>query len=347
MSLDICLVGFGAIGALYACALERSSKARVTAVCRSNYETIREHGLEIVSDRLGKIPSWKPHRVVRTVAEAADRPYTFIVCAMKCVPEVIKTTHILRPLLQKLSDSPATAIVLLQNGIGIEDDFLEWLDRHNLGNNVISGCAWVDTTAVNEGKTVTQSGSERLVLGYHRPAPSLVNLTGKFSEDIAKKQLDLLCTLLRDGSTNPEPVTDIDAARWHKILWNASFSTLCTLTRATVGDVLAVDSARTSLADIMLEVLSVAHASLSPSSSATLPDSVRFDIIRHENPKSVFKPSMLVDLEAGRPMEVEAIVGGVLKRARAVGVQVPRLELIYAGLSVLQKDLLRRRNAQS
>ena len=124
---------------------------------------------------------------------------------------------------------------------------------------------------------------------------------------------------------------------------NASFSTICTLTRSTVGHVLAVPSARAELAGVMNEVLAVAKASLVPlSSEATsmLPETVVQDIINHENQKSVFKPSMLVDLEAGRPMEVEAIIGGVLKRARAQGVAAPRLELIYAGLSVIQNAIL-------
>ena len=87
----------------------------------------------------------------------------------------------------------------------------------------------------------------------------------------------------------------------------------------------------------------VAKASLAPLSAtamATLPETVVQDVIDHENPKSIFKPSMLVDLEAGRPVEVEAIVGGVLRRARHARVPVPKLEFIYAGLCVIQKNLL-------
>ena len=51
---------------------------------------------------------------------------------------------------------------------------------------------------------------------------------------------------------------------------------------------------------------------------------------------------MLVDLDCRRPMEVEAIVGGVLRRARAKGVPTPKLDLVYAGLSVIQSELLKR-----
>lgn len=157
--------------------------------------------------------------MVRSVTEAADRQYSFIICATKCVPEVKRTIDILLPLLATLSSSPDTTIVLLQNGIGIEDDILDWLDEHNLGNTVISGCAWVDTTMIDGGKKVTQHGNEKLVLGYHRPQASHTKYATRFSKDTAIKQLDAFCDLLRAGSTNPEAAGDIDIARWRKVLW--------------------------------------------------------------------------------------------------------------------------------
>ena len=125
---------------------------------------------------------------------------------------------------------------------------------------------------------------------------------------------------------------------------NASFSTLCTLTRADVGAVLAHEASRAALGDIMHEVLAVARASLVPSPAVeeVLADTVVNEIISQENPESVFRPSMLVDLDCGRPMEVEAIVGGVLKRARTHGVPTPKLDLVYAGLSVIQGGLLKK-----
>ena len=51
---------------------------------------------------------------------------------------------------------------------------------------------------------------------------------------------------------------------------------------------------------------------------------------------STFKPSMLLDVEAGRPCELEVIVGSILDRARAKAVETPRLDLIYASLKAYQ-----------
>ena len=93
----------------------------------------------------------------------------------------------------------------------------------------------------------------------------------------------------------------------------------------------------------MSEVLSVAYASLPTNEAvkAALPATVAHDIVDNENPLSVFKPSMLVDLEAGRPIELEAIIGGILRRARAKAIEVPTITLIYANLKVIQTALLR------
>ena len=99
----------------------------------------------------------------------------------------------------------------------------------------------------------------------------------------------------------------------------------------------------------MSEVLIVARANLpaSPSAANVLHDRVAQDIVDNENPASVFKPSMLVDLEAGRPMEVEAIIGGILKRAQAHAIPVPRLTFVYAGLKVIQASLIARHKLRS
>jgi len=291
-----------------------------------------------VSDKFGTVHGWKPHKVVRTAEEAADRHYSFIVCATKCVPEVISTPDILAPLVSPLL-SPNTVFLLIQNGIGIEDDLRAALAARGFKNIIMSACAWVDTTMVDGGLKVTQIGTERLTIGYHRPSSET---DSTFSEDVAEKALTLLSELLTAGGSTPEPVVDIDAARWQKVLWNASFSTLCTLSRCTVGDVLRIEPARKALSDIMVEVLTVARANLSPSSALSLPDTVIQAIIDHESPESIFKPSMLVDLESGRPMEIQAIQGGVLNRARASQIPTPRLEVVYAALSIVQEQLLGR-----
>lgn len=116
---------------------------------------------------------------------------------------------------------------------------------------------------------------------------------------------------------------------------------MCTLTRATVGEILAIPEVRENLEAIMLEILSVSRSVLPSEAATQLPDSVARSIVENENAESVFKPSMLVDLECGRPMEVEAIVGGIIRGSRRHGLSVPRLDMIYASLKVIQRSLVK------
>lgn len=57
---------------------------------------------------------------------------------------------------------------------------------------------------------------------------------------------------------------------------------------------------------------------------------------------SAFKPSMLLDIESGRPFELEAIVGSVLDRARMKAVETPRLDVLYAILKINQDAAVRK-----
>lgn len=157
--------------------------------------------------------------MVRTVKEAADRHYSYIICAFKCVPEITTTPALLSPLLAQLSASPPaqpTTFVLLQNGIGIEDDLQAALAKIDAPSVVISGCCWVDTTALDGGRRIEQHGNpERLVLGYHRPHGDSPN----HDEQMGRRSLDTLCGLFQAAGGNAEAVSDIDIARWRKVLW--------------------------------------------------------------------------------------------------------------------------------
>ncbi len=124
-----------------------------------------------------------------------------------------ETSKIIAPLLDSLGPSSETAIVLLQNGVGIEDDIYDALSQRNLNIPVISGCAWVDATAIDNGKTVTQYGNERLVIGYHKPPAPVA-----FSEAASKAALDHFHDLLAAAGGNVE-ASEIDVARWRKVLW--------------------------------------------------------------------------------------------------------------------------------
>ncbi|ETW84106.1 hypothetical protein HETIRDRAFT_150945 [Heterobasidion irregulare TC 32-1] len=345
--LQICVVGLGAIGTYYALALEKSGRAQVTAVCRSNLGTLIENGVDVVSDGLGRVAAWKPHRAVPTPEEAADRRYDFVICAFKALPDVNPTPKLIAPLLHSTD-----CFVLIQNGIGIHAD----LQAARPDAAIISSCAWIDATTVGGGRSVVQSGPDKLTSGLH---PGLVASSedGQTAEDEGVQSLRLFHELLVAGGAGSEVTDDINAARWQKILWNATFSTLCTVSRSPVADLLCSQLLPVTLPTvkgIMEEVVSVARST--GVTASKLPENKVDQVIadcleqysdeRRTSP-SRFKPSMLVDLEAGRPMEVEPIVGSVVKIARKHAVATPRLDMIYAQLMILQRAVLRARHVVS
>ncbi|KZP27115.1 hypothetical protein FIBSPDRAFT_818726 [Athelia psychrophila] len=67
----------------------------------------------------------------------------------------------------------------------------------------------------------------------------------------------------------------------------------------------------------------------------------------HDKANSTHLPSMLLDAENGRPMEVEVIVGEVVRMAKRVGVAVPRIEMMYAMLLIVQNQIVRKWETQA
>jgi len=179
----------------------------------------------------------------------------------------------------------------------------------------------------------------------------------------SQARLDLVVELLEKGGGHAIPTPHIEAERWRKNLWNIGYSVFCTMSRANCAAILT-DKWEPTTAPIvrgfMEEAVAIARAAgLSPS---LLPDSAIEDAERvtyveyaetYPPRKEVsftpvhYKPSMLVDLESGRPIEVEGIVGGVVKRGRELGVHSPRLETAYATLLLIQESLLQAYRART
>lgn len=120
---------------------------------------------------------------------------------------------------------------------------------------------------------------------------------------------------------------------WLKLLGTAVFNPLSALTRATVVDICRHPASRQLVIDLMREVAAVANA---------FGVELRLPIERRlEGAEKLghHKTSMLQDLEAGRRMEIDALVGAVVEIARWVEVETPRLETIEAAVSLLDQQI--------
>ncbi|HTR78813.1 MAG TPA: 2-dehydropantoate 2-reductase [Gemmatimonadaceae bacterium] len=152
-----------------------------------------------------------------------------------------------------------------------------------------------------------------------------------------------------DGSTTPRvesiaacltragfkaPVTDnIRSEIWVKVWGNMSFNPISALTHATLSDLLAFPLSRQLSIAIMREAEQVA---------ANLGVTFRISIERRiagAEKVGPHKTSMLQDVEAGKPMEIEALVGAVVELGRLTETATPHLDAVYACVSLLGKTL--------
>ncbi|TDL20514.1 6-phosphogluconate dehydrogenase C-terminal domain-like protein [Rickenella mellea] len=345
---NVLLVGYGAVGAIYSLILTRSGCARVTAVARGNFDAVQRSGMHIKSRKYGDIHAWRPTRLCRSVADAIDEQYDYVVVCTKALPEVLPTSKLLAPLLSKVSyEHPQPAYVLLQNGLGVERDLYEAAkDASNSEGakpRIISTAVWIGTNLISENE-VEHNDFDRVTIGVYKPSDDLSD-TSMPPEDA--RLLEDFGGMLRAGGTEVTIVPEIQSIKFRKNFWNLAFSSIATLTRHPLPAVFrdrSIDERVTpAIRGILLETLAVGRAlGFSPSA---LPDSIVEDTIEptrriHARADSTHKASMLLDLENGRPLEVEVIVGEVVRNARRLGVDIPRIETLYALLTILQGQLL-------
>jgi 2-dehydropantoate 2-reductase len=120
---------------------------------------------------------------------------------------------------------------------------------------------------------------------------------------------------------------------WVKILGNVAFNPISALTRATIVRIATDPDTRVLVRNIMTEVAAVATKL-----GAELPITIEQRIAGAEK-VGEHKTSMLQDLESGRPLELEAVVGAVLEIGERLGVAMPNTQAVYGCTKLLEKTL--------
>jgi len=298
------IVGTGAVGGFYGALLARAG-AEVAVVSRSDYETVRRAGIHVRSP-LGE---WifRPAAVYRSAAEIASPPDYVVLCT-KVLP------HIDRAALIRDAVGPDTAIVLIQNGVEIEDGLARVFPDHEL----ISGLAFVCVSRTAPGQV------------WHQAYGNL--MLGDYPAGISPR-VESLCAAFGRAGVRAKATADIVTARWRKCVWNTPFNPLSVLSGGLyTSDIL--QSQETFVRTLMGEVCAIAAATGHP-----LPEDVIDRNIEDTRRMPPYKTSMLLDFEAGRPMETEAILGNAVRAARREGVAVPHLESVYALMQLRQRQL--------
>ncbi|KAL4784441.1 ketopantoate reductase PanE/ApbA C terminal-domain-containing protein [Aspergillus varians] len=311
---QICLIGSGGVGTIASVVLAKSTLAHVTCVLRSKYDYVLQHGWDIASIDHGKLPGWKPHRIVRSAAEAATNEhgdpveYDYVVVCTKQLPNLNPVADVISAVMT----AGKTTVVLIQNGMGIEEEVI----RAWPGNAVLSSVSHIGSS-IRDPNVVVQTGKDVSKMGPHLHP----GLDDSVSVERATRFVDMY---VQGGASVCELVDDIQVARWEKLLWNGTFNTVCALMRMDVGQLQRSKGRESMLVPMMWEIWNTAKAA-----GHAMPESI-VEWMAYRLPDDCsYRPSMLLDLENGRPMELEVILGWPLKKAQELGVDVPHMATVH------------------
>jgi 2-dehydropantoate 2-reductase len=293
-------LGGGAIGAFYGGYLSKAG-LRVSVVCRSNYEVVKQSGFTIKSI-LGDY-QFKPTHVYQPAENPDEFPDYLLVCT-----KVLSQDH--APGFMAAFVGEKTTIVLIQNGIDIELG----VQKAFPNNKLISGIAFICVSQHQPGQ-IHHIDYGRLVLGGYPSGQSdeVDYLTACFN------QVKLPC---RGSAT-------IQKERWQKLIWNAPFNPLSVLTGVSTDKLIAAKDSYKLVKGIMKEVQVIAA-----SCGHILPDTLIDKNLTDTQSMPPYKTSMLLDYEAGKPIELEAILGDPISIAQNNNVDCPLMMIVYGLLKL-------------
>jgi 2-dehydropantoate 2-reductase len=137
-----------------------------------------------------------------------------------------------------------------------------------------------------------------------------------------------IAAVFQQSGLNCNVVENLALERWRKLVWNVPFNSLSILAGGIdTESILRDDQLLDSTLAVMKEVIHAANLC-----GHALEDSAADEQIKRTQTMGPYKPSTLLDFQGGRPLEIEAIWGEPLRRARAVGAATPRLQTLYSVL---------------
>jgi 2-dehydropantoate 2-reductase len=313
--MKVCIFGAGAIGGYMAAKLAQAGEVETSVVARGPHlAAMQQHGLRLRAN--GEEITTRP-RAAATAAELGPQDYVVITLKAHSVPGALPQ---ILPLL-----GPGSAVVMGVNGV-------PWWYFHGLagpyeGRRLASidpgDVQWQQVTpqrvigcVVYPAAEVFQPGVIELIEGDRF---SLGEPDGSRSERVTK----LSEALIRAGLKAPVRPKIRDEI-WVKLWGNLSFNPISALTHATLEQIVGDAGTRAVARAMMLEAQAIAERL-----------GVKFPItvdkrIEGAGAVGAHRTSMLQDLERGRPMEIEALVGAVAELGRVTEVPTPTIDTVLA-----------------
>ncbi|KAI9697474.1 MAG: hypothetical protein M1820_007809 [Bogoriella megaspora] len=334
MATQVLVIGAGAVGAFYGSRLALASDAKVAVVCRSNYNAVQEDGFSVTSSQFGSY-IWKPSQVFSSPDEArkCQTTWDYIVVSTKALPDVGDDSALLEGL---VGDS--TSIVLIQNGLGVEEPY----NKRFPYAPILSAVTIVSTAQPTPGH-IQHNRWTRINIGPYLPLSSSQN------SSLFTSRNTQFVDLLQAGGVK-DAILDTHArlqlVRWHKLAINAAFNPSSVLAGGVSNNTMATDPELSRhIEAVMQEVFDTAPKVIGQAFPAGFP-SVEQILKSTRKNTSGSRPSMWADWKNGRPLEIEVILGNPIRIAREKGLEMPRLQSVYALVKKAQENRDARRKSK-
>lgn len=300
-SLKVIVLGAGAIGSYYGGQLALKGHDVTLYARGENLSAIRRSGLEI------RTPEGSTVVQVRTTDRADELGAAdFAILGVKSY-----SLDSIGPVVRQTAEKGAALLPFL-NGVETTDHLLA------LGvprGAILAGVTRISVARVQPGVVERRGSLQSVIIG---------ELDGQTTDRITR-----IVTALRDAGIDARVSDRIDVDLWQKFVFLSAIAAACGLARAPLGDVRERPLGRRLLQRAVQEAVDVARARGIP-----LPDDETAQAVAAIDalPPGA-KPSLLLDLESGRPTEVDVLSGAVSRYAEAAGIPAPIHDAVTAALS--------------
>ena len=303
-TVDVVIMGSGALGSLYGGLIQLTDRASVTLVARPRHvEAIRERGLRI-KGVLGK------HLIdIKAVSNPRKIKHADLVFITTKSYDTRKAAQELKHLVDG-----DTYFVCLQNGIGTEE-----LVSHELNTRkILRATSCMGAMMAGDGEVMV-TGTGITEVGTH------------YEENF--EAVDYVVRLLRDASFEASSSEDIESVVWTKTIVNCGINPVGALTGLTNGEVYKDRDLRTLVINLVEEAARVAEAL---DIELNTDDPVRYTLGTAKATSENIN-SMLQDILNGKRTEIDFITGEIVRKAEELGLETPFSKSMLALVRALER----------
>jgi 2-dehydropantoate 2-reductase len=308
--MKIAIFGAGGVGGYFGARLQAAGEDVHFIARGANLAALRQHGLAVKS-AFGDL--------ALTAVKATDDPAAVgpVDIVLFCVKLYDTDTAAARlgPLL-----GPDTAVISLQNGVDSEDRLAAAIGPAH----VAGGVAYISATIENPGVIAHLNRQAKLVFGELDGQPS----HGQPSHGQPSPRLEKFLAACQRAGFEAAIHGDINRAIWEKFVFLAALAAATGVTRLSLGHVMADPDTKAMFRALMEEVVAVAKTQCRTLS----PDVVEKSLGFGASLPPAMKASLCHDLERGNRIEVEGLLGAMVRFGAAAGVPTPTFRTIYAAL---------------